>query len=78
MFCSKCIHKHVEQGQTACPLCLTTLDLNSFQLSKFVQRQIGRLRIKCCYAENGCSWQGLFSDNHITEVIIFIISLYTY
>lgn len=69
MFCSKCIHKHVEQVQApACPLCFTTLDKNSFQLSKFVQRQVGRLRIKCSYSSNGCPWQGLFSDNHISEV----------
>lgn len=67
MFCSHCIHKYVEQGQTTCPLCYTTLDKNSFQLSKFVQRQIGRLRIKCTYANNGCLWQGLLSDNHIAE-----------
>ncbi|KAG2232570.1 hypothetical protein INT48_009779 [Thamnidium elegans] len=67
MFCSKCINSHVEYGQATCPICFTVLDKNSFQLSKFVARQIGRLRIQCCYADNGCIWQGLFSDNHITE-----------
>ncbi|KAI9261830.1 hypothetical protein EDC94DRAFT_659568 [Helicostylum pulchrum] len=67
MFCSKCINSHVEYGQATCPICFTVLDKNSFQLSKFVTRQIGRLRIQCFYADNGCVWQGLFSDNHITE-----------
>lgn len=71
MFCSKCINSHVEYGQATCPICFTALDKNSFQLSKFVTRQIGRLRIQCFYADNGCVWQGLFSDNHITEVIFF-------
>lgn len=68
MFCSKCIHSHVEYGQATCPLCFTMLDKNTFQLSKFVTRQIGRLRIQCSYSNNGCPWQGLFSDNHISEV----------
>ncbi|KAG2203032.1 hypothetical protein INT47_013248 [Mucor saturninus] len=67
MFCSKCIHSHVEYGQATCPLCFTMLDKSTFQLSKFVTRQIGRLRIQCAYSENGCPWQGLFSDNHISE-----------
>ncbi|RCI02082.1 hypothetical protein CU098_011641 [Rhizopus stolonifer] len=50
-----------------CPICLTLLDKNSFQLSKFVQRQVGRLRIQCRYAKSGCPWQGLLSDNHLLE-----------
>jgi hypothetical protein len=68
MFCSKCIHHHVDNSSKSCPLCFTTLNKNSFQLSKFVQRQVGRLRIKCLYWNNECPWQGLISDNHIAEV----------
>jgi len=68
MFCSKCIACHVEQ-QSNCPICTTPLDKNTFQVSKFVTRQVGRLRIKCAYSENGCPWQGLLSDQHISEVI---------
>ncbi|KAK4520096.1 casein kinase 2 regulatory subunit [Mucor velutinosus] len=66
MFCSKCITCHVEQ-QSNCPICTTSLDKNTFQVSKFVTRQVGRLRIKCAYADTGCSWQGLLSDQHISE-----------
>ncbi|KAL7332190.1 hypothetical protein PS15p_204269 [Mucor circinelloides] len=66
MFCSKCITCHVEQ-QSNCPICTTPLDKNTFQVSKFVTRQVGRLRIKCAYSENGCPWQGLLSDQHISE-----------
>ncbi|KAG1108283.1 hypothetical protein G6F42_016043 [Rhizopus arrhizus] len=66
MFCSKCIACHVEQ-QSNCPICTTPLDKNTFQVSKFVTRQVGRLRIKCAYSENGCPWQGLLSDQHISE-----------
>lgn len=78
MFCSKCIHSHVEFGQATCPICFTILDRKSFQLSKFVARQIGRLRIQCCYVDNGCLWQGLFSDNHISEVKKNIYILFVY
>ncbi|KAF1804279.1 hypothetical protein FB192DRAFT_1457383 [Mucor lusitanicus] len=66
MFCSKCITCHVEQ-QSNCPICTTPLDKNTFQVSKFVTRQVGRLRIKCAYADTGCPWQGLLSDQHISE-----------
>ncbi|KAI8378978.1 hypothetical protein BD560DRAFT_421673 [Blakeslea trispora] len=68
MFCNKCIQAHVGEKQLgSCPLCLTLLDESSFQLSKFVQRQVGRLRIKCPYSDIGCSWQGLLSDQHVVE-----------
>ncbi|KAI8982346.1 hypothetical protein BDF20DRAFT_866435 [Mycotypha africana] len=66
MFCKNCIESHIKQ-QPTCPLCMTNLDSKSFQLSKFAQRQISRLRIKCLYADNGCTWTGLFSDNHQSE-----------
>ncbi|KAI9486738.1 MAG: hypothetical protein EXX96DRAFT_53214 [Benjaminiella poitrasii] len=64
MFCSKCIQEHGEKD-TRCPICLTALDKNTFQLSKFVQRQVSRLRIHCAFSANGCQWQGLISDDHI-------------
>ncbi|KAI8974644.1 hypothetical protein BDB01DRAFT_805880 [Pilobolus umbonatus] len=63
MFCSQCIHRHTAQQET-CPLCFTPLDKTSFQLSKFVSRQISRLRVRCLYKEHGCEWQGLYSDRH--------------
>ncbi|GAN04346.1 RING finger protein 151-like [Mucor ambiguus] len=66
MFCSKCITCHVEQ-QSNCPICTMPLDKNTFQVSKFVTRQVGRLRIKCAYSDTGCPWQGLLSDQHISE-----------
>lgn len=67
LFCRKCIQKHLET-ESSCPLCFTSLDKNSFQLSKFAQRQISRLRIQCPYYLNGCSWQGLIADNHAERV----------
>ncbi|OBZ82315.1 E3 ubiquitin-protein ligase TRAF7 [Choanephora cucurbitarum] len=68
MFCNKCIQAHVGEKQLGtCPICLTLLDNSSFQLSKFVQRQVGRLRIKCPYTDIGCRWQGLLSDQHVLE-----------
>ncbi|KAL9537922.1 hypothetical protein MBANPS3_011343 [Mucor bainieri] len=66
MFCSKCITCHVEQ-QSSCPICTMPLDRNTFQVSKFVTRQVGRLRVKCAYSDAGCPWQGLLSDQHISE-----------
>ncbi|KAI9274206.1 hypothetical protein BY458DRAFT_555127 [Sporodiniella umbellata] len=66
MFCDRCIKQHIET-QSACPICLTTLDRNSFQLSKFAQRQISRIRIRCPHHSNGCSWQGLLSEPHPKE-----------
>lgn len=67
MFCNKCIQQHVED-HSHCPMCLTQLDKNTFQLSKFVQRQISRLRIKCLFADDGCPWTGFLSDEHIANV----------
>ncbi|CEG65059.1 hypothetical protein RMATCC62417_01927 [Rhizopus microsporus] len=64
LFCSKCIQKHIETENT-CPLCFTAIDKTSFQLSKFAQRQISRLRIQCPNHINGCPWQGLRGDSHI-------------
>ncbi|KAI8147822.1 hypothetical protein BJV82DRAFT_574999 [Fennellomyces sp. T-0311] len=43
---------------------MTDLDPTLFQPSKFVQRQVGRLRVRCIYHEAGCPWQGFFSDPH--------------
>lgn len=68
MFCGKCIHHHVDNASTTCAICTTTLDKNSFQSSKFVSRQVGRLRIKCPFYNHGCPWQGIISDNHMAEV----------
>jgi hypothetical protein len=67
MFCASCINQHMETHDS-CPVCLTPLDKQSFQLSKFAQRQLGRIRIKCLYANNGCPWQGILSDKHNEEV----------
>ncbi|CAO3678096.1 unnamed protein product [Rhizopus stolonifer] len=66
LFCNKCIQKHLET-ESSCPLCFTSLDKSSFQLSKFAQRQISRLRVSCPYYTNGCSWQGLIADCHVEK-----------
>ncbi|KAI8877645.1 hypothetical protein K501DRAFT_260010 [Backusella circina FSU 941] len=66
MFCMNCINQYMEKHDS-CPVCLTPLDKQSFQLSKFAQRQLGRIRIKCLYAANGCPWQGILSDKHSDE-----------
>lgn len=67
MFCNSCIESYLQQSRT-CPHCLTDLDPSLFQPSKFVQRQIGRLRVRCPYHEAGCNWQGILSDTHPSEV----------
>ncbi|KAG2220087.1 hypothetical protein INT45_005848 [Circinella minor] len=66
MFCNSCIENYLQQSRT-CPHCLTDLDPSLFQPSKFVQRQIGRLRVRCIYHESGCTWQGILSDTHPNE-----------
>ncbi|ORZ02189.1 hypothetical protein BCR43DRAFT_481162 [Syncephalastrum racemosum] len=63
IFCAKCIGSYVKQN-TSCPLCMTPLDQTAFQPSKFVQRQIGRLRTRCLHHDAGCPWQGVLSDDH--------------
>ncbi|KAI9488555.1 hypothetical protein BDB00DRAFT_38859 [Zychaea mexicana] len=66
MFCNSCIKSYLQQSRT-CPHCLTDLDPSLFQPSKFVQRQIGRLRVRCPNHDAGCSWQGILSDSHPNE-----------
>ncbi|KAJ8657723.1 hypothetical protein O0I10_006538 [Lichtheimia ornata] len=63
IFCSNCINNYTKQ-QATCPVCQIPVDPSKFQSSKFVQRQIGRLRIRCPYHQSGCTWQGFFSDDH--------------
>ncbi|KAI9320601.1 hypothetical protein BX666DRAFT_1909487 [Dichotomocladium elegans] len=63
IFCKKCISNYMQQN-TTCPVCLTSLEQSKFQPSKFVQRQIGRLRVRCPYHASGCTWQGFFADDH--------------
>ncbi|KAI8096282.1 uncharacterized protein BX664DRAFT_355666 [Halteromyces radiatus] len=61
MFCRSCLATY---EKASCPSCLEPLDKASFQLSKFVKRQISRLRIRCIYHSLGCTWEGLLEDNH--------------
>ncbi|KAI8074832.1 hypothetical protein BC940DRAFT_342586 [Gongronella butleri] len=61
MFCYNCILRY---DKSSCPSCLEALDKTSFQLSKFVKRQISRLRVKCPYHAQGCTWEGVLEDEH--------------
>ncbi|GAB5586024.1 hypothetical protein Unana1_00924 [Umbelopsis nana] len=47
-----------------CPVCKVELDANLFQASKFVARQIGRLKVRCANSSRGCNYQGPISENH--------------
>lgn len=67
IFCSNCINSYTKQ-QATCPVCQIPVDPSKFQSSKFVQRQIGRLRIRCPYHQSGCTWQGFYSDDHPRQV----------
>ncbi|KAI8340460.1 hypothetical protein BC941DRAFT_449975 [Chlamydoabsidia padenii] len=42
MFCRSCLANY---QKASCPSCMEPLDKTSFQLSKFVKRQISRLRV---------------------------------
>ncbi|KAI8374290.1 uncharacterized protein BYT42DRAFT_575841 [Radiomyces spectabilis] len=66
IFCEKCITAYMDQRST-CPVCQTPIERSSFQPSKFVKRQIGRLRARCIHQSLGCNWQGLFGDEHIEQ-----------
>ncbi|CAO3650925.1 unnamed protein product [Cunninghamella echinulata] len=61
MFCRRCINNY---EKPSCPSCMEPLDKTGFQLSKFVKRQISRLRVRCIYKPLGCSWEGVLEDNH--------------
>ncbi|ORZ12804.1 hypothetical protein BCR42DRAFT_77412 [Absidia repens] len=61
MFCSSCL---ADYKDSSCPSCLELLDKSSFQLSKFVKRQISRLRVCCVYQSSGCAWEGILEDFH--------------
>ncbi|KAI9280902.1 hypothetical protein BC943DRAFT_363297 [Umbelopsis sp. AD052] len=66
IYCHDCIHDYLKNGNTLCPLCKVELDVNLFQASKFVARQIGRLKVRCANASKGCNYQGPVSENHST------------
>ncbi|KAI9018495.1 hypothetical protein CLU79DRAFT_290752 [Phycomyces nitens] len=66
IFCKQCITNYIEQNDV-CPFCQTTIDPSQFQPSKFVMRQIGRLPVYCVYRATGCSWQGLFYEDHSNQ-----------
>ncbi|KAH8554525.1 hypothetical protein BGW37DRAFT_201566 [Umbelopsis sp. PMI_123] len=66
IYCHDCIHDYLKKGKTHCPLCKVELDVNLFQASKFVARQIGRLKVRCANASKGCNFQGPISENHST------------
>lgn len=65
MFCRSCLANY---NKESCPSCLEPLDKTSFQLSKFVKRQISRLRARCIYHSLGCPWEGLLEDCHSQSV----------
>jgi hypothetical protein len=44
------------------------LNNNLYQASKFVARQIGRLKVRCANVSKGCNYQGPVSENHSTTV----------
>lgn len=72
MFCRRCLNNY---EKPSCPLCMEPLDKTNFQLSKFVKRQISRLRVRCIYKPLGCSWEGVLEDNHSASVINININL---
>ncbi|KAI8344863.1 hypothetical protein BC941DRAFT_409845 [Chlamydoabsidia padenii] len=70
IFCHECIIAIVEKQQahdTPCPTCNMPMNTNTLQPSKFVQRQLGRLSIKCQYHSSGCTWIGTLASDHINH-----------
>lgn len=45
------------------------IEKTTFQLSKFVKRQISRLRVRCINRPSGCTWEGHLEDDHSQTVI---------
>lgn len=64
IYCHDCIHDFLKKGNIDCPVCKVELDVNAFQVSKFVARQIGRLKIRCANHSTGCNYHGPISENH--------------
>ncbi|CAO3600521.1 unnamed protein product [Absidia cylindrospora] len=70
MFCHQCILQFLDSQHTSnvsCPTCQMPMNTNALQPSKFVQRQLGRLTIRCQYQTLGCTWVGLLSSDHISQ-----------
>ncbi|KAG2188652.1 hypothetical protein INT44_001407 [Umbelopsis vinacea] len=68
LICSICTD--VIEGPIQVQCAEVELDVNLFQVrfmaSKFVARQIGRLKVRCANASKGCNYQGPVSENHST------------
>ncbi|SAL97393.1 hypothetical protein [Absidia glauca] len=70
IFCHQCILPLVDSKQSndiPCPTCNMPMNANTLQPSKFVQRQLGRLAIRCQYHASGCPWTGTLSSDHISH-----------
>ncbi|KAI8078644.1 uncharacterized protein BX664DRAFT_342381 [Halteromyces radiatus] len=71
MFCEGCISLFFTgKEDIRCPTCSMPLNRNAFQSSKFVERQLGRLSIKCLYHNLGCTWTGSLSSDHIQKCTV--------
>ncbi|SAM05563.1 hypothetical protein [Absidia glauca] len=61
MFCRTCLANY---HTASCPSCMEPIEKATFQLSKFVKRQISRLRVRCINRPSGCTWEGHLEDDH--------------
>lgn len=52
-----CLDTWLAQNHT-CPICRTHLSPSDHYEDKRMAREIGELKVKCCYSEDGCSWSG--------------------